>query len=175
MSTATNGCGVCISGVVAVSVRNAAISIRMTRSRKHRSRSVSTKKTMPPDLPHRSLDAHRALGWTTMPIGAGYCSRANPAACACCVVGHVLSQRPPSTGRPYLCFPGHHKEQRLADPTNLTLTATQFTGDSVPLPAGTSRLLGQSPLAAAVALWPRSRPATLTCSTSPNAALVLER
>lgn len=30
--------------------------------------------------------------------------------------------------------------------TNLTLTATQLTGDSVPMPAGTSRLLGQSPL-----------------------------
>jgi hypothetical protein len=30
--------------------------------------------------------------------------------------------------------------------TNLTLTATRFTGDSVPFPAGTSRLLGQSPL-----------------------------
>lgn len=31
--------------------------------------------------------------------------------------------------------------------TNLSLTATQFTGQSVPLPAGSSRLLGQVPLA----------------------------
>jgi hypothetical protein len=30
--------------------------------------------------------------------------------------------------------------------TNLALTATQFTGESVPLPAGTSRLLGQASL-----------------------------
>jgi len=30
--------------------------------------------------------------------------------------------------------------------TNLTLTSTRFTGDSVPLPAGTSRLLGLVPL-----------------------------